>query len=409
MSRDVRVLAAVVGVSAAADLLVFVALTLHVHAEGGGALALAAVVATTLVPQVLFAPVGGLLADRREALGVLVVATAAQALVAALLASGPGFAALLALSALLAAGNALAQPAEFALVAVAARGPQMTRANGAVETSRYIGFAAGPILAGVLATSGGIGPAMAVAAAGLALIAIATPLAVGVRRPAQPAAGRREDRAREGVRHLVGDPVLRPVVGAAVAALLVVSVALTAEVLYLVETVGTSGAVYGAVVACWTVGMAAGALGVAGRVPARHQAWVALAALGLQGAGMAGQTVWAVVPAAVAGYLLGGLGHGVKNTLVRTVVQRRVPAAVHGRAFAAYNAARNAAELVATALAGVLVAGVGARGALAVAGIVPMVAAAAGLLALRAAGGGRDAPCEPKMARPGDVRAYAEA
>ncbi len=59
MTRDLRVLAGIVGVSAAADLLVFVALTLHVHGEGGGPWALAALVATTMVPQVLFAPVGG--------------------------------------------------------------------------------------------------------------------------------------------------------------------------------------------------------------------------------------------------------------------------------------------------------------------------------------------------------------
>lgn len=408
MTRDLRLLAGIVGVSAAADLLVFVALTLHVHGEGGGPWALAALVATTMVPQVLLAPVGGLLADRCEATRVLALATAAQAAVALALATTPGLGVVLALSALLAAGNALAQPAEFALVGPAARGRELTRANGAVETSRYVGFAVGPLIAGVVALGGSLAPPMLIAAVGLAAIAVGGPVLLGVRRPPQPATGGTQDRAREGMRHLVSDPVLRPVVGAAVAALLVVSVAITAEVVYLVDTVGAEPAVYGVVLACWTLGMAAGALGLAGRIPTRHQPWAALVALAIQGVGMAGQTVWAVVPAAVAGYLIGGVGHGVKNTLVRAVIQRRVPDAVHGRAFAAYNAARNAAELAATALAGVLVAAVGARGALAIAGMVPILAATAGLLALRQAHG-REAPSAAPMAGSGDAVAVAEA
>ena len=61
----------------------------------------------------------------------------------------------------------------------------------------------------------------------------------------------------------------------------------------------------------------------------------------------------------------------------------RVPAAVHGRAFAAYNAARSAAELCALGAGGVLVGALGPRAALVVAGVGPVLAATAGLAALR--------------------------
>jgi hypothetical protein len=60
-----------------------------------------------------------------------------------------------------------------------------------------------------------------------------------------------------------------------------------------------------------------------------------------------------------------------------------VPAAVHGRAFAAYNAARSTAELGALAAGGVLVTALGPRAALVLAGLGPILAAAAGLAALR--------------------------
>jgi hypothetical protein len=78
-------------------------------------------------------------------------------------------------------------------------------------------------------------------------------------------------------------------------------------------------------------------------------------------------------------WFLGGLGHGTKNVLVRTLIQERVPARLHGRAFAAYNGLRNGAELIALAAGGLLVAAIGARTTLALAGGIPGLAAVAGL------------------------------
>ena len=68
--------------------------------------------------------------------------------------------------------------------------------------------------------------------------------------------------------------------------------------------------------------------------------------------------------------------------LLRTLIQQRVPAEAHGRAFAAYNAARNTAELGALGAGGVLVATLGAQPALLIAGLGPVVAGAIGLAVL---------------------------
>jgi hypothetical protein len=125
--------------------------------------------------------------------------------------------------------------------------------------------------------------------------------------------------------------------------------------------------------------MVCGATGLAHRIPAKHIAPVALLALAVQGAGMAGQTAWAILPVAFAGYVIGGVGHGVKNVLMRTLIQERIAREQHGRAFAAYGAARNAAELGALGLGGVMVATLGAQPALLIAGLGPVVA---GLLAI---------------------------
>jgi sugar phosphate permease len=56
-----------------------------------------------------------------------------------------------------------------------------------------------------------------------------------------------------------------------------------------------------------------------------------------------------------------------------------VPTSLHGRAFAAYNGLRNAAELVALVAGGILVSTVGARWTMLVAGAIPVLA---GLVAL---------------------------
>jgi hypothetical protein len=159
------------------------------------------------------------------------------------------------------------------------------------------------------------------------------------------------------------------------------SASITAEVFFLKDDVGVSNAVYGIVFSSWTVGMMLGALVISRRVRAGAVATVAIAAVAVQGLGLGLPTVWLAAGFAGAMWLGGGVGHGVKNVLARTLIQERVPERLHGRAFAAYNGLRNGAELVALATGGVLVAAIGARATLALAGAVPVMAALAGLAA----------------------------
>lgn len=66
-------------------------------------------------------------------------------------------------------------------------------------------------------------------------------------------------------------------------------------------------------------------------------------------------------PAGGAVVAAGGVAHGTKNVLIRTLIHEQVPERLHGRTYAAYNGLRNGAELFALALGGVLVATVGAH------------------------------------------------
>ena len=110
--------------------------------------------------------------------------------------------------------------------------------------------------------------------------------------------------------------------------------------------------------------MVAGAVVLGSRVPSARLAPVALAAIAAQGAGLLGASIATTLGVALAGFALGGIAHGIKNVAMRTLIHQRVPEALRGRAFAGYNAARNAAELGALGLGGVLVNVLGARATL---------------------------------------------
>ena len=134
---------------------------------------------------------------------------------------------------------------------------------------------------------------------------------------------------------------------------------------------GAGSLAYGVLLTSWTLGMAAGSAALAHRVPAACSPPAALVAVVLQGAGLAGAALSSVLWMALIGFVFGGVAHGVKNVLLRTLIHERVPEALRGRAFAAYNGARNGAELGALALGGVVVGAFGARPALLVAGVGP--------------------------------------
>ena len=85
-------------------------------------------------------------------------ASVAQAAVATALAFTGDLVPLLVLAALLGAANAVGQPAEFALVPTVVSQERLPIANAHVETARFAGFAAGPLLGGILVGVGGTRP-----------------------------------------------------------------------------------------------------------------------------------------------------------------------------------------------------------------------------------------------------------
>jgi MFS family permease len=375
---DRRLIVGAVGVSAVGDFLLWIPLTLHIHELTGSGAAVAALMICLWGPIVVLSPAAGLLADRVETRRLLIWASVAQAVVTCALALAlDSTAAILSLAALLGVGFAISQPAEFALVPVIARGTEL---NGAVEAARYVGMTAGPLAGGVLAAAGGTEAALLIDATTFAFVAVAAGLLRARREPAPRMAG---ERAHDGVVLLFRDRVLGVVLATVLASLLFMSASIAAEVVFLKVELSLDATAYGVLFSSWTAGMVFGALVVSRRVRAGALAGTALVAVAVQGAGLGLPTVWLAAGFAAAMWFTGGIGHGVKNVLARALIQERVPERFHGRAFAAYNGLRNSAELVALAWGGLLVVAIGARGTLALAGALSVLAAAGGLLAFR--------------------------
>jgi MFS family permease len=377
--RDVRLIVAAVGVSSFGDFLLWVPLALHIEATTHSALAVSAFFLCLFGPIVLLGGVAGRLTDRFENARLLRTVSLLQALAVAAMALLTGsLAAILLLTAVVGVGASLAQPAEFALVPAAAREDRLTAVNGLVETARYAGMTLGPVAGGALAAAGHVEIALAVDALTFAIVALAATL-LHARRVPERAAGD-SGRAREGLAVLTGDPVLRVTLATAVAALLFFSMSITAEVFYVKEVLGAGDAAFGLLGTCWTLGKVAGAVGLAGRVPRRALAFAALTSIAVQGVGIATAAAGGLLAVAFAGFTLGGVAHGVKNVLLRTLIRERVPDALRGRAYAVYNAARNGAEIGALVLAGVLVGAIGAQTALLLSGAIPLAIGVASLL-----------------------------
>jgi Na+/melibiose symporter-like transporter len=380
--RDFRLVAGSVGLSAMGDWVAIIPLGLYVEETTGSGFAVAALWVCLFGPSVLVAGHAGLLVDRIETTRLLAAIAAGGIAVSLTLVAVQGTGIVLAMTALLGLVFAVIQPAEFALVPKLAREDEIQRANGHVESARYIGFAIGPVIGGLLYAAGGLGLPMAVNAVSFAIV-VAVALSLRVRREAAVAgAGQEQPRARDGIAYLFRDRTLSLAMVVAFTSLLFMSAVWVAEIFFVKDVLGMGDSSYGLLLTTWTLAMLAGSLLIAPRIGAAAVASAGLAAVVVQGTGLALPALWLSFAFLLACAFLGGLGHGVKNVMFRTLIHVRVPEAVHGRAFAAYNGIRNAAELGAFAAGGFLVVAIGARGTLAYAGGLSALAGLVGLLAL---------------------------
>lgn len=385
-ARDLRLLAAGIGVSAAGDTAALVALLLRLAPEGSGYVA--ALLAAQLVPVVLLAPLVGQLVDRVETRRVLLVAVVGQALAAIPLALVTGPAPTIALFLLVGICNAAVRPAVNALVPAVVGEGRATHGYARVALGQNLGWIVGPAAGGALVSAFGTRTALLVDAGTFVALAVAC-LLIRVRRPPRTAADAAPDaadshrhQARLGFQVLYDDTVLRVVLVVSAISVACAVVDNVAAPFRFVDQLGTTSTGYGLYLALWGVGVLAGSQ-LPPRIPDRHERFVPLTGHLLCSAGIAAIGLAPTVTLALVASVLGGIGNGIANVSQTALVGRRVPEHQRGRAFAANGAVLQAGNASGTAAAGPLVAVLGAGTAMALCGALGALAAGVGVLLLR--------------------------
>ncbi|MEU5596767.1 MFS transporter [Streptomyces sp. NPDC020298] len=290
-----------------------------------------------LIPTVLAAPLVGALVDRLSARSVCLSALAVQALSLGAAAAVDGFHLRVGLIALSGLAGVASVTAGFKMLPVVAGGEHTGRANSLLTAGLSTAGLIGPPLAGFLHSARGT--AFLLGADAVSFLVLAGCTALAVPRRTDVALGRRPSaKLSDGYHALRDAPVVGMLLPTLAAAMLATSVEGVAGVFYLRDVADGNETLFGFFLATWALGSIPGAL-LAGRAgwSARHTALILGGVLGIS---VALLSVGLLPVAAVIFplFLLGGFGNGVCNVGLRNAVHSQVPAAVHGSAWACYQA-----------------------------------------------------------------------
>ena len=390
---DVWVVAGSRAVSVCGDFLAATTLALVLQQSGHGGLAVSGLLLAASLPLALLAPVTGRLADRADSRTILAVVPLLQAAICVVLAFTEHPVAIVGLVALLACGLAFTQPVTAALLPRMVTKDDLAKASGLSQTAGNIGMLVAPALAGVLVGQTGARlPLLLDAASYLALVVAA--LALRTRRR-----GLNADAAELVRWRLRDDRALAVMVGVLASVVAGVGAIQVVEVFFIRDTLHASTTVFGLIAASWTAGMLLGNV-VFSRVPPRRITVPALLVV------VAGTCVPLLAAAAVPGpfwllplWVAGGVCNGGINVFTMVIVAGRTPAAAHGRAFAALNAAVQGAGMIGLLVAGPFVEHVDLRLLVAAIGAFGLVTALAGLPLVR-----REPPSVPVASKAAGAR-----
>jgi len=253
--------------------------------------------------------------------------------------------------------------------------------NALVNIGFAIAAVGGSALAGLLVAKAGLGVALLADAA--SFLVIAAVLAVTRDMPApQSNAQTWAERLRGGLAFVRRDARVRMLLGGQSIALILFTLIIPIEVIYAKESLGTTSAGFGFLLASWGAGIVAGSLLYVGVRDRSAAALILLstAAIGLAYLGMAAAES---LLAACLLSVLGGIGNGVQWVSVMTALQEATPMEYQARVVGLLESSLAAMPGVGYLIGGALTAVGSPRTAYAVAGTGTLILVLAAMVVLR--------------------------
>ncbi len=217
-NQDFKVLLTSQGISGLGDAISFTALPLLVLALTGSGLAMGVVGALNTIPDMFLSMVAGALADRNDRKRMMLLADLGRAGLTALIPisvflGGPTMAVILLVAAPMSICRSFFMAGYISSVPALVGRSQVGRANSVFEAVYSIGFIVGPAFAGLLASTIGPGPTLAIDALSFAIAALGL---LFVRRDLRAPIDRPRERLvteiRQGIDYIAAHPTLRVVI-----------------------------------------------------------------------------------------------------------------------------------------------------------------------------------------------------
>ncbi len=369
--RDLGLVVGAKSVSWLGDEVALVALTLRLQSDGRGPSAVAALLIANLVPMVLLSGVVGRVVDRYDNRRLLVASSLVQVGVCCVLAFTSSAPLILALMAVLGAGQGVNGATWQALLPAIAGKDGLAKAIGLTQAGTTIAGVVAPPVAGLLTGLYGARVPLLVDAASFAVVCAAALMIRTRRVVAARTAGSRQRGGLAIVRH---DVLLRPLFVLLALFVLIGSMVNVVDVFLVRETLHASTTWYGVTGAAFSVGALVGAV-LSGRLSgpvtlARgFVASAAVLAVALVAIGQAPSVLW-LLPIGFAA----GAGNGVLNVMLAALVMGRAGDAERGRIAALLSGVASGTQLVAFAAGGLLADYVSPRTVFALAGGLALAA-----------------------------------
>ncbi len=361
------------------DVAQFTTLALLVLHLTGSGLGVSGAVLAEIAPVLLLAPVAGPLVDRLPRVRVMVTADLARLVLAAILALwhsdiGVVYAVAFGLS----AGSVFFNPAAGSLLPTLVDKDERVAANSGIWSAAVLSQVLLAPLAGLLASTAGVGWAFALNAASFGISAL---LMRGLRNTEAPRPVVTASiwvQGREALGLLGRDRLLRALALAQALAALSAGATSALLVLLAARRLHAGGGGYGLMLAGIGVGAFCGPL-LLGRLGKRaRQPQLVFTAFGLRGVVDLVLASVTALPAALAALAFYGMGTSTGNITFSTVIQSHVPEQLRGRVFSAFDLIWQAMRLASLLLGGLLADAYGIRAVFYLGGVLLLAAALTG-------------------------------